>query len=110
MLVHRPGMTFQEMPGHDGARVWLPRPVAVTAQLILSKNRSFALTHCELLKAIVPRIKGREITMADRGALQFVGFIFATVTLAVMLATGMVVKGYADGVYSLDGSRTVIVP
>jgi hypothetical protein len=47
--------------------------------------------------------------MADRSALQFVGFIFATVTLAVMLATGMVVKGYADGVYSLDGGRTVIV-
>ena len=46
--------------------------------------------------------------MADRDALQFVGFIFATVTLAVMLTTGMVVKGYADGVYSLDGSRTVV--
>ena len=47
--------------------------------------------------------------MADRSGLKFVGFIFATVTLAVMLATGMVVKGYADGVYSLDGGRTVIV-
>ena len=42
--------------------------------------------------------------MADRGALKFVGFIFATVTLSVMLATGMVVKGYADGVYSIEGS------
>ena len=42
--------------------------------------------------------------MADRGALKFVGFIFATVTLSVMLATGMVVKGYADGVYSFEGS------
>ena len=41
--------------------------------------------------------------MADRSALKLVGFIFATVTLAVMLATGMVVKGYADGAYSLDG-------
>jgi hypothetical protein len=40
--------------------------------------------------------------MADRASLKFVGFIFATVTLAVMLATGMVVKGYADGAYSLD--------
>ena len=47
--------------------------------------------------------------MADRSALQLVGFIFATVTLVVMLVTGMVVKGYADGVYSLDGGRTVIV-
>ena len=40
--------------------------------------------------------------MADRSGLKFVGFIFATVTLAVMLATGMVVKGHADGAYSLD--------
>jgi len=46
-------------------------------------------------------IKGT--TMADRSGLKFVGFIFATVTVAVMLATGMVVKGYADGGYSLDG-------
>jgi hypothetical protein len=41
-------------------------------------------------------------TMADRDGLKFVGFIFATVTLAVMLATGMVVKGYADRGYSLE--------
>ena len=44
------------------------------------------------------------MTMVDRGGLKFVGFIFATVTLAVMLATGMVVKGYADGAYSLEGA------
>ena len=42
--------------------------------------------------------------MADRDGLKFVGFIFATVTLAVMLATGMVVKGYADGAYTLDSA------
>jgi hypothetical protein len=42
--------------------------------------------------------------MADRSGLKIVGFIFASVTLVVMLATGMVVKGYADGVYSLDGA------
>jgi hypothetical protein len=51
--------------------------------------------------------------MADRSGLKLVGFIFATVTLAVMLVTGMVVRGHADGVYSLDGasvaSRMVIV-
>ena len=41
-------------------------------------------------------------TMADRAGLKFVGFIFASVTLAVMLTTGMVVKGYADGAYSLE--------
>ena len=40
--------------------------------------------------------------MADRSGLKIVGFIFATVTLAVMLATGMVVKGHADGGYSFD--------
>jgi hypothetical protein len=39
---------------------------------------------------------------ADRKGLKLVGFIFATVTLAVMLTTGMVVKGYADGDYSLE--------
>jgi len=40
--------------------------------------------------------------MADRTGLKIVGFFFATVTLAVTLATCMVVKGYADGVYSLE--------
>jgi hypothetical protein len=34
--------------------------------------------------------------MADRVGLKFVGFIFATVTLAVMLTAAMVVKGHAD--------------
>jgi hypothetical protein len=42
--------------------------------------------------------------MADRNGLRIVGFIFATVTLVVMLTAGMVVKGYADGGYSLDGA------
>jgi hypothetical protein len=42
--------------------------------------------------------------MADRTGLKFVGFIFASVTLAVMLVTGMVVKGYADGAYTLDNA------
>ena len=44
--------------------------------------------------------------MADRSGLKFLGFIFATVTLAVMLFTAMVVKGYADGVYTLDAAPT----
>jgi hypothetical protein len=47
--------------------------------------------------------------MADRRGLELLGFIFATVTLAVMLAAGMVVKGYADGAYSLD-SDPITVP
>jgi hypothetical protein len=40
--------------------------------------------------------------MADRAGLKFVGFIFATVTLVVMLTACMVVKGYADRAYSLE--------
>lgn len=88
---------------------WLPQPVAVSAQLILLGSGPFPLTHCEPLAAIVAVHQGQGTIMADRSALQLVGFIFATVTLAVMLATGMVVKGYADGAYSLDGGRTVIV-
>ena len=34
--------------------------------------------------------------MADRRGLRLVGFIFASVTLAVMLTTTMVVKGYLN--------------
>jgi hypothetical protein len=45
--------------------------------------------------------------MADSHGLKLLGFIFATVTLVVMLTTGMVVKGYADGAYSLD-SETIV--
>jgi hypothetical protein len=33
-----------------------------------------------------------------------VGFIFASVMFAVMLTTTMVVKGYFDGVYSLESA------
>ena len=43
--------------------------------------------------------------MADRRGLKLLGFIFATVTVAVMLATGMVVKGYAEGAYSLENEQ-----
>jgi hypothetical protein len=42
--------------------------------------------------------------MADRVSLKLVGFIFATVTLGVMLATAMVVKGYADGGYTIEST------
>lgn len=43
--------------------------------------------------------------MADRRGLKFLGFIFASVTISVMFATGMVVKGYADGHYSLESEQ-----
>jgi hypothetical protein len=45
--------------------------------------------------------------MADRAGLKLVGFIFATVTLAVMLMATMVVKGHADGTYSLEAAPVV---
>jgi hypothetical protein len=45
--------------------------------------------------------------MADRSGLRLLGFIFATVTLAVMLTTGVVVKGYADGAYTLEATPAV---
>ena len=45
--------------------------------------------------------------MADRDSLRFLGFIFATVTVVVMLTTGMVVKGYADGGYTLESTAFV---
>lgn len=43
--------------------------------------------------------------MADRAGLKIVGIIFATVTVAVMLTATMVVKGYADGVYTLEPAK-----
>jgi hypothetical protein len=43
--------------------------------------------------------------MADRRGLKLLGFIFATVTIAVMLTTTMVVSGYAEGGYSLENER-----
>ena len=42
--------------------------------------------------------------MADRSGLRLVGFIFASVTFAVMLTATMVVKGYSDGVHSLESA------
>ena len=47
------------------------------------------------------------MTMADRSGLKFVGFIFATVTMAVMLTAAMVVTTYADGGYTLESSAFV---
>lgn len=45
--------------------------------------------------------------MADRVGLKVLGIIFLSVTLAVMLTTGMIVKGYADGAYTLESSSIV---
>ena len=43
--------------------------------------------------------------MADRRGLKLLGFIFATVTITVMFTTAMVVRGYADGAYSLENEH-----
>lgn len=40
--------------------------------------------------------------MADRSGLKLVGFIFATVTVAVMLTAAMVVSSYADSGYTIE--------
>ena len=69
-----------------------------------SAGTNFLITNSEPCACPIKQRDNRQgKTMVDRGGLKLVGFIFATVTLAVMLATGMVVKGYADGVYSLEG-------
>ena len=47
------------------------------------------------------------MTMADRSGLKFVGFVFATVTLAVMLTAGMVVRSHANGVYTIEDTAFV---
>ena len=54
-----------------------------------------------------PRESTEGMTMADRSHLKLVGFIFATVTLCVMLTTAMVVTGYADGGYTLESTSSV---
>ena len=38
--------------------------------------------------------------MADARGLKLVGFIFASITIAVMATTTVVAKSYADGVYT----------
>ena len=53
---------------------------------------------------VSPQSRRGKDKMADRGSLKLVGFIFATVTVAVMLTATMVVKGYADGAYSLEST------
>ncbi len=84
---------------------WLPVGFAVRPGFMSAWNSFFA-THFEHVLAIVRSTgkMGGGTDMADRSGLKLVGFIFATVTVAVMLTTTMVVKGYADGVYTLDAA------
>jgi hypothetical protein len=46
-------------------------------------------------------------TMADRAGLKIVGFIFATVTLAVMLTSVQVVKSHADAGDGLETTASI---
>lgn len=49
-------------------------------------------------------------TMADRTGLKFVGYVFASVTLAVVMACGFVVKSHADGRFALDSTSAYASP
>lgn len=42
--------------------------------------------------------------MADRNWLKLIGFLFATMTFAVISTTVLVVKSHADGNYSFENS------
>jgi hypothetical protein len=44
------------------------------------------------------------MAMADRSALRLIGFLFATVTIAVMSTTVLVVKGQTDANYLIEFS------
>ena len=47
--------------------------------------------------------------MADRRSLGILGFVFGSVTAAVMLIAVMVVKHHVDGRQSLDGARMPVL-
>ena len=51
-------------------------------------------------------LRGR--VMADRAGLGFLGFIFGSVTAAVMLVAVTVVIGHAEGRFALDTQPTQI--
>ena len=42
--------------------------------------------------------------MADTRGLKVIGLIFASLTIAVIATTTVVVKSYADGVYTLESA------
>ena len=44
------------------------------------------------------------MAMADRNGLRLIGFLFATVTIAVMSTTVLVVKGHVDANYLIENS------
>jgi hypothetical protein len=44
------------------------------------------------------------MAMADRNGLRLIGFLLATVTIAVMSTTVLVVKGHVDANYLIENS------
>ena len=42
--------------------------------------------------------------MVDRNGLRLIGILFATLTLAVMSTTALIVKVHADGSYAVEGA------
>lgn len=78
---------------------------------ILLENEPL-LRNCEPSDSLVEtrQGKGQGDAMADRAGLKIVGLLFASVTLAVTLATWTVVKRYSDGVYSLDSVAVAHIP
>ena len=46
----------------------------------------------------------RSMAMADRSGLRLIGFLFATVTIAVMSTTVLIVKGQADANHLIENS------
>ena len=46
----------------------------------------------------------RSMAMADRNGLRLIGFLLATVTIAVMSTTVLVVKGHVDANYLIENS------
>jgi hypothetical protein len=45
--------------------------------------------------------------MADKSSLGILGFVFAAITVAVMLTALMVVRGHLEGRLVLEGTQTV---
>jgi len=48
--------------------------------------------------------------MADRTGLKLVGYVFGSMTVAVMMIAGVMVKSYADNGYVPDAAVSISAP
>ena len=69
----------------------------------------YAYSHPQFLRNVLsaPTVDfsvNRSTAMADRSGLRLIGFLFATVTIAVMSTTVLVVKGQADANHLIENS------